>query len=70
MGSQENRAKSQKTAEYMKAKGVRRTTQQCVWGCGAAIPINRDGALMEHLSRCQGGGARRGRPGSQKRRKR
>lgn len=59
MGASENRQKSQRTAEFMKAKGVRRTTQACVWGCGALIPIDNANALMDHLNRCQGGGKKR-----------
>jgi hypothetical protein len=67
MGAAENRAKSQAHAEYMKRMGIRRTTGQCPWGCGAAYSIVRPGALMEHLSRCQGGGKRRFRIGKAKR---
>jgi len=59
MGAQENRVKSQRTAEFMKERGVRRTTQACVWGCGAQISIDSPGALMDHLNKCQGGGKKR-----------
>lgn len=59
MGAQEQRNKSQATAEFMKKMGIRRTTGQCPWGCGRPYSIMRPGALMEHLSKCRGGGARR-----------
>lgn len=58
MGAQEQRNKSQATAEYMKKKGITRTTGACPWGCGAQI-ANGGQALMIHLNRCQGGGKRR-----------
>lgn len=58
MGAQENRNKSQKTAEFMKAKGVKRTTGACPWGCGAQVPLGGP-PLMDHLNRCQGGGKKR-----------
>lgn len=59
MGAAENRNKSQKQAEYMKAKGMTRTTGACPWGCGAQYSIVRANGLMEHLNKCRGGGARR-----------
>lgn len=58
MGKTEQRNKSQAFAEYMKRKGITRTTGQCPWGCGAAIK-NGGQALMIHLNTCRGGGARR-----------
>lgn len=70
MGAQEQRNKSQATAEFMKKKGVRRTTGQCPWGCGYGYSIDRPGALMEHLTKCEGGGKKRFRtPGGQRRRR-
>jgi hypothetical protein len=62
MGAQENRAKSQATAEFMKARGIRRESGKCPWGCGATYATNPTGAgggqsLMSHLTRCQGGAA-------------
>lgn len=59
MGKTEQRTKSQAHAEFMKARGIRRTTGQCPWGCGASYSIEREGALMDHLNRCQGGGAKK-----------
>lgn len=58
MGAAENRAKSAAQAAYMKERGIRRTTSQCIWGCGARIP-NGGTALLNHLNQCQGGGKRR-----------
>ena len=58
MGLAENRAKSSAYAAYMKAKGIMRTTGQCPWGCGSKIK-NGGPALINHLTRCQGGGKRR-----------
>jgi hypothetical protein len=55
MGVAENRAKSSAQAAYMKERGIRRSTGQCPWGCGSSYSIDRPGALMEHLTRCQGG---------------
>lgn len=53
MGLAENRARSQRLAEYMRRKGIQRTTGQCPWGCGT--PIRNGGpALLQHLTRCQG----------------
>lgn len=57
MGAQEQRNKSQATAEFMKKKGIRRTTGQCPWGCGAGYSIDREGALLNHLNQCEGGAA-------------
>lgn len=58
MGAAENRAKSAAMAAHMKERGITRTTGQCPWGCGA--PIRNGGqALLTHLLRCKGGGARR-----------
>lgn len=59
MGKAENRNKSQAHAEYMKARGITRKTAQCPWGCGFGYSTVRDGALMDHLNRCQGGGAKK-----------
>lgn len=58
MGAAENRAKSAAQAAYMKERGITRTTGSCPWGCGSAI---RNGGehLLNHLSRCLGGGKRR-----------
>lgn len=67
MGAAENRAKSAAQAAYMKERGIRRTTGQCPWGCGAGYSIDKPGALMDHLNRCQGGGKRRFRIGRGKR---
>lgn len=64
MGAAEQRQKSQKTAEDMKRRGVTRTSGACPWGCGAMIP-NGGPALMNHLNRCEGGGKKRFRTGSQ-----
>lgn len=58
MGAAENRNKSQAMAEYMRRKGITRTTGQCPWGCGAQIK-NGGPPLMNHLNQCRGGGARR-----------
>jgi hypothetical protein len=58
MGKAENRNKSQAFAEYMKKKGITRTTGQCPWGCGAKIK-NGGPPLLNHLRVCQGGGKRR-----------
>jgi hypothetical protein len=63
MGLAENRAKSSAYAGYMKEKGIHRTAQACVWGCGAMVPINDTNGLMNHLNRCEGGGKRRFRTG-------
>lgn len=59
MGAAENRAKSAAQAAYMKERGIRRSTAQCPWGCGSTYSIDRPGSLMEHLTKCRGGGARR-----------
>lgn len=59
MGVAENRAKSSAQAAYMKERGIRRKTGQCPWGCGATYSVDRSGALMEHLQKCRGGGAKR-----------
>ena len=58
MGAAENKIKSQKAAEYMKKKGITRTSGACPWGCGAQIP-NGGPPLMSHLNVCRGGGAKR-----------
>lgn len=58
MGAAENRAKSSAQAAYMKERGIRRNTSQCIWGCGASIK-NGGQALLQHLNVCQGGGKRR-----------
>ena len=58
MGRAENRARSQAHAEYMKKKGIKRTTGACPWGCGAQV-ANGGPALMIHLNTCRGGGAKR-----------
>lgn len=59
LGAAENRAKSSAQAAYMKERGIRRTTGQCPMGCGASYSIDRPSALMEHLTKCQGGGAKK-----------
>ena len=58
MGAAENRAKSSAMAAHMKALGIRRTTGQCPWGCGASIR-NGGEALLSHLNVCRGGGFKR-----------
>lgn len=62
MGAQENRAKAQAHAEFMKAKGVRRDSGKCPWGCGATYATSPTGqgagqSLMNHLTHCVGGAA-------------
>lgn len=51
-------------AAMLKAKGVKRTTGACPWGCGRQIE-NGGGPLVAHLGRCKGsskgGGRARGR---------
>ncbi len=59
MGKAEQRNKSQAFAEYMKTRGITRKTGQCPWGCGFGYSTVREGALMDHLNRCQGGGAKK-----------
>jgi hypothetical protein len=58
MGAAENRAKSAAQAAYMKERGIMRKTGQCPWGCGSKI-VNGGPALLTHLGRCQGGGAKK-----------
>lgn len=50
--------KSQAQAEYMKERGTTRNSGACPWGCGAQI-TNGGQALMNHLNRCEGGGAKK-----------
>lgn len=62
MGAAEQRVKSQKTAEDLKRRGVRRKSAQCPWGCGGTYAVNIGGegsgqSLMNHLNNCQGGAA-------------
>lgn len=45
-------------AAYMKDRGIKRTTGQCPWGCGSPISLGGS-ALIAHLGRCQGGGAKK-----------
>lgn len=66
MGVNENRVKAQKNAEDMKRRGVVRKTGQCPWGCGGTYRVtpgggalSGGGGLMDHLNRCQGGGAKK-----------
>jgi hypothetical protein len=53
MGRAENAKKSIEFAAYMKKMGIKRTTGQCPWGCGAALR-NGGEALLNHLTRCTG----------------
>ena len=48
----------QEMAAYMKKMGIQRNTGACPWGCGALV-TNGGPSLLNHLSRCRGGGARR-----------
>lgn len=58
MGKGEIRTKNQKMAEYMKKKGIKRTTTQCPFG---PHPVGLNG-LLGHLATCKAGlgGYRRG----------
>jgi hypothetical protein len=47
------RAKDQELAAMLKARQVERTTGQCPWDCGRAIP-NGGMALLIHLGQCHG----------------
>lgn len=70
MGAAENRARSQKNAEYMKSKRISRSTGSCPWGCGAQISHGMQ-PLMNHLQTCEGGAAakrRRAKQGGRRRR--
>lgn len=58
MGLAENRAKSSAYAAYMKEHGIVRRTAACVWHCGAMVPIGGPG-LINHLTRCRGGAAKK-----------
>lgn len=51
MGKGEIRTKNQKMAEYMKKKGIQRTTTQCPFG---SHPVGLKG-LLGHLTTCKAG---------------
>lgn len=51
--SNERAKKDKAMASYMKERGIKRTTSQCVWGCGHAVSIGGP-ALLAHLGVCQG----------------
>lgn len=55
MGKSETRAKNQKMAEYMRKRGIRRTSTQCPFG-HHAVGLN---VLVSHLQTCKAGLARR-----------
>jgi hypothetical protein len=52
-GKDRQRNKSQELAAYLKAHHIERTTGQCPWGCGHAVP-NGGQALLAHLNVCRG----------------
>lgn len=45
-------------AAYLKDLGIERNSGACPWGCGALV-ANGGQALLSHLGRCHGGGAKR-----------
>jgi hypothetical protein len=53
VGANERANKDKGMAAYMKKMGVRRTSQQCVMGCGKGVGLSAP-ALMAHLGQCQG----------------
>lgn len=51
--SKQSRERARELAKHLKDRQIERTTGACPWGCGRPV-ANGGGALLAHLTRCQG----------------